>query len=109
MADSAERVLVLLPDMGESVSEGSVTGWRKGVGDRVESGEPLVDVTTDKVDVEVPAPASGTLARIIAADGATVKVGATLAEIEPGTDGVTKPEKAQAPQSVTAADAPVAS
>ncbi|MFI5388461.1 MAG: biotin/lipoyl-containing protein, partial [Candidatus Eremiobacterales bacterium] len=63
-------IKVILPEMGESVSEGSVTGWRKAVGDRIAEGEPLVDVTTDKVDVEVPAPASGTLARIVVADGA---------------------------------------
>ena len=82
-------VKVVLPEMGESVTEGSITGWRKAIGDRVEEGEPLVDVTTDKVDVEVPAPASGTLVRILAADGATVQVGAPLAEIDTqggGTD-----------------------
>ena len=75
-------VQVVLPEMGESVSEGSVTGWRKAVGDRIAEGEPLVDVTTDKVDVEVPAPASGRLARIVAAEGATIPVGALLAEID---------------------------
>jgi 2-oxoglutarate dehydrogenase E1 component len=75
-------IQVVLPEMGESVTEGSITGWRKAVGDRVEAGEPLVDVTTDKVDVEVPAPASGKLARILAADGATVPVGTPLAEID---------------------------
>ncbi|HYK54423.1 MAG TPA: biotin/lipoyl-containing protein, partial [Candidatus Eremiobacteraceae bacterium] len=80
-------VRVVLPEMGESVSEGSVTGWRKAVGDRIAEGEPLVDVTTDKVDVEVPAPASGTLARIVVADGATVPVGALLAEIDTSNAG----------------------
>ena len=75
-------IKVVLPEMGESVSEGSITGWRKAVGDRVEEGEAIVDVTTDKVDVEVPAPVSGTLVRILAADGATVPVGAPLAEID---------------------------
>ena len=68
--------------MGESISEGSITAWRKHIGDRVEAGEALVDVTTDKVDVEVPSPAAGTLTRILAADGATVNVGAPLAEID---------------------------
>jgi len=86
--------------MGESVSEGSVTGWRKAVGDRIAEGEPLVDVTTDKVDVEVPAPASGTLARIVVADGATVPVGALLAEIDTSKAGdaadVHKPPSAAA-------------
>src|SRR5579872_5271232 len=75
-------VQVLLPEMGESVADGSVTSWRKKTGDFVTAGEPLVDVTTDKVDVEVPAPASGKLTRIFAAEGKTVAVGAPLAEID---------------------------
>src|ERR1035441_2524232 len=70
--------------MGESVSEGIVCGWVGGVGDGVEEGEPVVEVTTDKVDVEVPAPATGQLAEIVAAEGETVAVGATLAVIAPG-------------------------
>ncbi len=75
-------VNVVLPEMGESVVEGTVTGWRKHVGDAVQAGEPLVDVTTDKVDVEVPSTAAGTLAKILVQEGATVKVGAPLAEID---------------------------
>jgi len=75
------------------VTEGSITGWRKAVGDRIEAGEALVDVTTDKVDVEVPAPVSGTLARILVADGASVAVGAALAEIDTSADGSTAPSK----------------
>src|SRR5579863_8233918 len=82
---------VVLPEMGESVSEGSITGWRKAVGDRVQAGEAIVDVTTDKVDVEVPSPATGTLKRIVAADGATVAVGGVLAEISPDGDGEAQP------------------
>jgi 2-oxoglutarate decarboxylase len=70
--------------MGESVSEGIVSRWLKAVGDSVDEGEPLVEVTTDKVDVEVPAPASGRLTEIVAAEGETVAVGATLAVIAPG-------------------------
>ena len=73
--------------MGESVAEGTVTGWRKRVGDSVQSGEALVDVTTDKVDVEVPAPATGRIAKILAEEGAQVKVGAGLAEIDTSPDG----------------------
>src|ERR1700687_4036788 len=68
--------------MGESVAEGTVTSWRKRIGDTVASGESLVDVTTDKVDVEVPAPAAGKLTKILAQEGATVAVGAPLAEID---------------------------
>src|SRR5215469_10877951 len=68
--------------MGESVTEGTVTSWRKRVGEPVISGEPIVDVTTDKVDVEIPAPASGTLVKIIAQEGDSVRVGAPLGEID---------------------------
>jgi multifunctional 2-oxoglutarate metabolism enzyme len=75
-------VQVILPEMGESVAEGSVTSWRKKPGDFVVAGEPLVEVTTDKVDVEVPSPAKGKLVRILAAEGTTVAVGALLAEID---------------------------
>ncbi len=70
--------------MGKSVSEGIVSRWLKAVGDNVDEGEPLVEVTTDKVDVEVPAPASGHLSEIVAAEGQTVAVGAVLARIAPG-------------------------
>jgi 2-oxoglutarate decarboxylase len=76
---------VVLPSMGESVTEGTVTGIRKAAGDMVEAGETLVDVTTDKVDVEIPSPAAGRIARFIVKDGDTVAVGALLAEIEPST------------------------
>ncbi len=68
--------------MGESVTEGSIVEWRKKIGDFVAEGDPLVDVTTDKVDVEVPATASGVITRILAEEGATVKVGSALVEID---------------------------
>ena len=63
----ADPVSLTLPAMGESVSEGIVSRWLKAVGDSVEEGEPVVEVTTDKVDVEVPAPATGQLTEIVAA------------------------------------------
>ena len=75
-------VQITLPEMGESVTEGSIVEWRKKVGDAVHEGETLVEVTTDKVDVEVPATASGVLSAIVAAEGQTVGVGAVLAEID---------------------------
>jgi multifunctional 2-oxoglutarate metabolism enzyme len=75
-------VSVTLPEMGESVTEGSIVEWRKKVGDYVTEGDALVDVTTDKVDVEVPATASGTIAQIHAGAGDTVTVGAVLADID---------------------------
>src|SRR5579863_764430 len=77
--------------MGESVSEGIVSRWLKAVGDSVDEGEPLVEVTTDKVDVEVPAPATGRLVEIVAAEGETVAVGATLAVIAPGPAAAKEP------------------
>src|SRR4051794_11009499 len=77
-------VQVTLPQMGESVTEGTVLEWRKQEGDRVEADEVIVEVSTDKVDAEVPAPASGTVAKIHAAEGDTVQVGAVLAEIATG-------------------------
>ena len=75
-------VAVILPEMGESVSEGSIVEWRVKPGQWIEAGDTLVDVTTDKVDVEVPAPASGLVRAVLAEEGATVAVGATLAEID---------------------------
>src|SRR3984893_8149562 len=78
---------VTLPEMGESVTEGTVAKWLKQPGDTVREGEGLVEVTTDKVDAEVPAPASGTLVKILAEAGKTVAVGAALAEIAVGADG----------------------
>src|SRR5580700_7562728 len=74
--------------MGESVSEGIVSRWLKAVGDSVVEGEPLVEVTTDKVDVEVPAPAAGQLSKIVVAEGETVAVGAVLGLITPGVASV---------------------
>ncbi|HEX9548067.1 MAG TPA: 2-oxo acid dehydrogenase subunit E2, partial [Acidimicrobiales bacterium] len=78
---------VTLPEMGESVTEGTVAKWLKQPGDPVREGEALVEVTTDKVDAEVPAPATGTLTRILAEAGKTIAVGAPLAEIAVGADG----------------------
>ena len=78
---------VTLPEMGESVTEGTVAKWLKQPGDSVREGEALVEVTTDKVDAEVPAPASGRLSKILADAGETITVGAPLAEIEVGADG----------------------
>src|SRR4051812_35097190 len=74
-------VQVTLPQMGESVTEGTVLEWHKQEGDSVEADEILVEISTDKVDAEVPSPASGTVVKIHAAEGDTVDVGAVLAEI----------------------------
>jgi 2-oxoglutarate dehydrogenase E1 component len=76
-------VQVVMPQMGDSVAEGTVLEWHKAEGDTVEADETLVEISTDKVDAEVPAPAAGTVVRILAAEGDTVAVGAPLAEIAP--------------------------
>ncbi len=101
-------VQITLPEMGESVTEGSIVEWRKKVGDFVAEGDPLVEVTTDKVDVEVPATASGVIKQILVSEGATVGVGAVLAEIDTSgtSDGapvakVSEPVQTREPKIVT--------
>ena len=84
MSSSATSVSVAMPQMGISVSEGTILEWRKAVGDEVVADEPIADVTTDKVDVEIPCPASGVLAKIVAEPGDTVPVGEVIAEIDVG-------------------------
>src|SRR4051794_18658397 len=80
-------VEVVMPPMGDSVSEGSILEWHKQEGDEVSQDETLVEISTDKVDAEVPAPVSGTVVKIHAAEGDTVDVGSVLAEIAPGENG----------------------
>jgi multifunctional 2-oxoglutarate metabolism enzyme len=77
---------VVMPQMGDSVAEGTVLEWHKREGDAVEADETLVEISTDKVDAEVPAGVSGTVVKILAAEGETVTVGSVLAEIAPGGD-----------------------
>src|SRR5882672_11124555 len=74
-------VSVTMPQLGESVTEGTVTRWLKQVGDRVEADEPLLEVSTDKVDTEIPSPASGTLVEIKVNEDDTANVGSELAVI----------------------------
>ncbi len=70
-----------MPEMGESVTEGTVLEWHKQEGEFIEEGETLVEVSTDKVDAEVPAPASGTITKILAQPDETVQIGQVLAEM----------------------------
>jgi 2-oxoglutarate dehydrogenase dihydrolipoamide succinyltransferase (E2 component) len=84
MSSSATSVEVQMPQMGISVSEGTILEWRKSVGDTVAADEPIADVTTDKVDVEIPCPAAGVLAKILAEPGDTVAVGTVIAEVDTG-------------------------
>ncbi|GAA3747252.1 2-oxoglutarate dehydrogenase, E2 component, dihydrolipoamide succinyltransferase [Streptomyces tremellae] len=95
-------VSVTLPALGESVTEGTVTRWLKAEGERVEADEPLLEVSTDKVDTEIPAPAAGVLSSIKVAEDETVEVGAELALIDDGTgapaaDQAPAAEQQQAP------------
>src|SRR5436305_1965306 len=78
---------VTLPELGESVTEGTVTRWLKQEGDTVEVDEPLLEISTDKVDTEVPSPVAGTVVKISAAEDETVEVGAELAVIDDGSGG----------------------
>src|ERR671915_2630928 len=82
MAQTA-TVEIQMPQMGESVSEGTVLEWHVSEGDEVEEGQTVVEVSTDKVDAEVPAPADGVISKILAQPDDTVQVGEVLAEIEP--------------------------
>jgi pyruvate dehydrogenase E2 component (dihydrolipoamide acetyltransferase) len=93
---------VLMPELGESVTEGTVTRWLKQVGDSVEVDEPLVEVSTDKVDTEIPSPVAGVLVTITADQDATVPVGGELARIGVGADATaasaSKPPPAPEPE-----------
>ncbi|HXV60255.1 MAG TPA: biotin/lipoyl-containing protein [Vicinamibacteria bacterium] len=72
---------VVMPQMGESLSEGTITKWYKKSGEPIERDEPLFEITTDKVDTDVPSPVSGVVERILVADGETVDVGTVVALI----------------------------
>ncbi len=100
---------VSMPRLGESVTEGTVTRWLKSEGDQVEADEPLLEVSTDKVDTEVPSPASGTLLEIKVAEDETVDIGVELAIIgdagessapaaEPAAPAAAEPAEASAPE-----------
>jgi pyruvate/2-oxoglutarate dehydrogenase complex dihydrolipoamide acyltransferase (E2) component len=84
--EGARTIEIAMPQMGISVAEGTIVEWRKRPGDWVEADEPVCDVSTDKVDVEIPSPAAGRLGRIVAEPGETVAVGAVLAELEAGME-----------------------
>src|SRR5262245_33484110 len=72
---------VLMPQMGESIAEGTIVKWLKKVGDNVQRDEPLLEISTDKVDAEIPAPAAGVLTEILAKEGETVAVNAVIARL----------------------------
>src|SRR6202040_1234420 len=86
---------IRVPTLGESVTEATIGRWFKKAGDAVAVDEPLVELETDKVTIEVPAPSAGTLGEIVAKDGETVAVGALLGQISDGA-GIAKPAAAPA-------------
>src|SRR5690242_2725881 len=97
------RVDVLMPQMGESIAEGTLSKWLKNVGDPVKRDEPLFEISTDKVDAEIPAPTAGVLAEIKVQQGQTVPVQTLVAVIE-----TEKGAAASAPAPAPAAPAPAA-
>ena len=82
---------IIVPSLGESVSEATVSKWLKQVGEKVDSDEPLVELETDKVNIEVPSPLTGTLSSIKVKEGDTVEVGALLGEVNEGKLTSNKP------------------
>ena len=94
-------VEVVMPQMGESITEGTVSKWLKSVGDKIEKDEPILEISTDKVDAEVPSPAAGTLLEIRHQEGETVEVGTALAVIgAEGEEPVGSKQKAEGSQTV---------
>src|SRR5260370_8020934 len=82
---------VIMPQMGESIFEGTLTKWLKKPGDKVQRDEPLFEISTDKVDAEIPAPASGVLKEIKIAAGATVQVNTVVGVIDPAGQAAPPP------------------
>src|SRR5437588_4738635 len=97
---------VTMPALGESVTEGTVTRWLKQEGEQVEVDEPLLEVSTDKVDTEIPSPAAGVLSKILVAEYETVEVGAELAVIGGDGDGGSGSDAAPAEEAPAEQEAP---
>jgi pyruvate dehydrogenase E2 component (dihydrolipoamide acetyltransferase) len=101
------RVDVIMPQMGESIAEGTLSRWLKQVGDEVKRDEPIFEISTDKVDAEIPAPSAGTLVEIIVHEGTTVPVNAVVARIETEKGAaVAAPAAAPAPAAASTSAAP---
>ena len=96
MATQSTTVQIVMPSVGESITEGTVLEWLKKVGDPVAEGDAVVEISTDKVDGEVFAPAAGVLTKILAEADETVTVGQVLGEIEAGEPPADEPEAAEA-------------
>src|SRR5208282_6930152 len=86
---------VVMPQMGESIAEGTITKWMKKVGERIDRDEPLFEISTDKVDAEIPSPAAGVLTQILVKENETVAINTVVAVID-GEGGVATPKAAEA-------------
>ncbi len=96
---------VVMPQMGVSVSEGTVTKWLRNEGEAIEADEPLLEISTDKVDTEVPSPGTGVVQKILVQEGETVEVGTKLAVIAPEGTEVADEQPAPAPPEPATAEA----
>src|SRR5438270_13717888 len=85
---------VVMPQMGESIVEGTLTKWLKKKGDHVERDEPLFEISTDKVDTEIPSPAAGILRDVLVQEGTTVPIGTVVGRIDDSGDCAKQPEPA---------------
>jgi len=107
---SGSATEVVMPQMGESITEGTVSKWLKAVGERIEKDEPLLEISTDKVDAEVPSPAAGTLLAINVKEGETVEVGSVLATVGvEGAAAVPSPRVPSAEVASPSVEAPIPS
>src|SRR5271169_4787600 len=96
---------VFMPQMGESIAEGTITKWMKKVGERVDRDEPLFEISTDKVDAEIPSPAAGVLTQILVKENETVAVNTVVAVVDgEGAVAAPKPGEAAAPTPVPPAE-----
>ena len=84
---------VIMPQMGESIAEGTITKWMKKVGERVDRDEPLFEISTDKVDAEIPSPAAGVLTQILVKENETVAINTVVAVVDGEGAGVAAPER----------------
>src|ERR1700684_2156474 len=100
---------VVMPQMGESIVEGTLTKWLKKPGDKVERDEPLFEISTDKVDTEIPSPAAGTLAEIVVEEGKTVGINTVVARIDEGGGAAAEPAAPAAAAEPAAPAAPAKS
>src|SRR6185295_4251995 len=100
---------IVMPQMGESIVEGTLTKWLKKPGDHVERDEPLFEISTDKVDTEIPSPAAGTLKEVLVEEGKTVGINTVVARIDEGgqaTGPAQPPKEAPAPAAAPPAAPP---